>query len=76
MVVEYKDAPEPQKTALNWEEQGLVDEAAVKTGSAFDLGGGLTATVDWEVKTINGGSFVAAGGSDFVSYEQGYKRTR
>ena len=69
LVVEYK---EPSKTKLAWEDQGLVDEAAVKSGSSFDLGGGLTATVNWDIKT-NGGNFVAAGGNDFVSYESRQK---
>ena len=61
--------PQPTKGKLVWEEQGLVDEAAVVKDSVFELGGGLTATIDWYIKS-NGGSFVANGGQDFVSYEQ------
>ena len=74
LVVEYKEntPTEPSKTELAWEDQGLVDEAAVATGSSFDFGGGLTATVNWEINT-NGGNFVAAGGDDFVSYESRQK---
>ncbi|MGK7953591.1 MAG: DNRLRE domain-containing protein [Xenococcaceae cyanobacterium] len=74
LVVEYKENTpvDPAKTELAWEDQNLVDEAAVTSGTSFNLGGGLTATVNWETQT-NGGSFIAAKGSDFVSYEQGTK---
>lgn len=60
--------PEPQKTNLVWENQNLVNDASVKSGSTFNLGSDLTATVDWDVKT-NGGTFVPDGGNDFVSYK-------
>ena len=70
--LDYLEEHQSTKTELAWEDQGLVDEAAVASGSSFDLGGGLTATVNWEIKT-NGGNFVAAGGNDFVSYESRQK---
>lgn len=60
--------PGPQKTDLVWENQNLVNDASVKSGSIFNLGSDLTATVDWDVKT-NGGTFVPDGGNDFVSYK-------
>ncbi|MGK7916201.1 MAG: M10 family metallopeptidase [Prochloraceae cyanobacterium] len=62
----------PRQTDLVWENQGLVDEAAVSSGSRFNFGGDLSATVDWSIQT-NGGSFVPYAGNDFVSYESGTK---
>ncbi len=62
--------PEPTKIDLVWEDQGLLDEAAVPTGSSFNLSDGSTVTVDWNIQT-DGGSFVPKGGDDFVSYESG-----
>ena len=68
--LDYLEEHQSKKTELSWEDRGLVDEAAIVSGSSFDLGGGLTATVAWETKT-NGGKFIAASGNDFVSYEKG-----
>ena len=62
--------PNPTNQSLVWEEQNLRDESAVATGTKFNLGNGLTATVNWQVFT-DGGDFVAYGGEDFVSYESG-----
>ncbi|MCG8366250.1 MAG: hypothetical protein MJA27_23305 [Pseudanabaenales cyanobacterium] len=61
--------PTPGPTSLIWENLGLKDEAAVLSGSEFDLGSGLTATIDWNTQ-IDRGSFVPHGGDDFVSYER------
>lgn len=63
---------------LIWENQGLVDEAAVASGSTFTYNG-ATLTVTWST-TTDGGSFTnyasgggtnnsVGGGSDFLSYE-------
>ena len=62
--------PTPTNGKLVWEEQGLTDENAVATGSKFDLGNGVNATVNWQIVT-DGGNFVPSGGKDFVSYESG-----
>ena len=62
----------PGQTSLVWEDLGLKDEAAVVSGSKFDLDSGLRATIDWNTQ-INGGNFVHAGGKDFVSYERGMR---
>ena len=64
--------PNPGPTSLIWENLGLTDEAAVVSGSKFDLGSGLTATIDWNTQ-IDGGSFVPVGGNDFVSFESGLR---
>ncbi|VEP17567.1 conserved hypothetical protein [Hyella patelloides LEGE 07179] len=59
-----------QDEALVWENWNLQDESAVATGSQFNLGNGITATVDWQINT-DGGNFVAHSGADFVSYDSG-----
>ena len=60
-----------QSQNLVWENQGLTDENAVTSGSIFsDPANEVTVTTSWST-TTNGGSFVAYGGSDFVSYESG-----
>ena len=82
--LDYLEEHQSNQTKLAWETQGLLDEAAVAPNSSFELGGGLTATVDWETETKDSsfvatgdaaegkdGTFVAAGGNDFVSYEKG-----
>ncbi|MDJ0589103.1 MAG: hypothetical protein QNJ72_03780 [Pleurocapsa sp. MO_226.B13] len=66
------DPPQPTTTDLVWEEQGLIDESAVATGSSFNLSDGTTVTVNWEIET-NGGDFVPKGGDDFVSYDDGLR---
>lgn len=62
--------PTPTNGSLVWEEQGLRDESAVATGSSFDVGNGVTATVNWQIVNESG-SFVAHAGEDFVSYDSG-----
>ncbi len=62
--------PGPQATELKWEAQGLNDEAAIKSGTVFDLSGGLTTTVNWQVIT-DGGSFIPYAGQDYVSFDSG-----
>ena len=62
--------PTPQNGNLVWEKQGLRDESAVATGTNFNLSNSVNATVNWEIIT-DGGSFVAFGGEDYVSYESG-----
>ena len=62
--------PNPVNGSLVWENQNLTDEIAVATGTQFNLGNGVTATVNWQIIT-DGGSFVAHAGQDFVSYESG-----
>ncbi len=63
-------APTYKDGALVWENLNLPDESAVATGSQWNLGNGVTVTVNWQIIT-DGGSFVPHGGEDFVSYERG-----
>lgn len=54
---------------IDWAAQGVADEAAFPTN--FNVSSaGVTATVNWSTVT-DGGSFIAASGADFVSYESG-----
>ncbi|MDJ0536085.1 MAG: M10 family metallopeptidase [Xenococcaceae cyanobacterium MO_207.B15] len=66
------DPTPPDPTTINgaliWENQNLQDESAVAPGSQFNLGNGVTATVNWQIIT-DGGNFVPYGGEDFVSYD-------
>lgn len=57
------------QSTLKWEDQGLTDENAVASGTQFTIDG-IDVTVNWST-TTDGGSFVAFGGNDFVSYESG-----
>ncbi|MGK7937440.1 MAG: M10 family metallopeptidase [Xenococcaceae cyanobacterium] len=60
--------PNPVNGSLVWEDQGLTDESAVAKGTKFNLGNGVTATVDWKIVT-DGGNFNPYGGQDYVSFD-------
>ncbi|HMK08555.1 MAG TPA: GEVED domain-containing protein, partial [Anaerolineales bacterium] len=56
--------------SITWTSYGLVDEAAVASGSVFaDTSGFVNLTVTWSTTVSGAGSFVAYEGADFVSYE-------
>jgi uncharacterized repeat protein (TIGR01451 family) len=55
--------------ALNWSGLGLADEDGIPTGST-QTSAGVGMTVTWSTVT-DGGSFIAASGLDFVSYDSG-----
>ena len=58
-----------QTTTFTWASLGLSDEQAVPSGSMMTSSdGSTTVTVTWTTQT-DGGSFVAAGGNDFLSFE-------
>ncbi|MEM8963678.1 MAG: GEVED domain-containing protein, partial [Acidobacteriota bacterium] len=58
-----------QTSTIGWDELGIADEAAIPTGTTFS-DGGTEMTITWSTVT-DGGSFVAAFGADFLSYEAG-----
>nr|MDJ0649632.1 hypothetical protein [Xenococcaceae cyanobacterium MO_188.B19] len=62
--------PLPTNTNLIWESQNLVDESAIKSGTAFNLDNNFAVTVNCEIIT-DGGNFAPHGGEDFVSYDSG-----
>ena len=70
--LDYLADNQSARTKFVWENQGLIDETAVKTGSSFNLNDGSTVTINWNTET-DGGSFVPKGGNDFVSYEEGLR---
>ena len=69
-ITDDDPTPTPIDKALVWENLSFSDEDAVATGSTFNLGDGVTATVNWQIIT-DGGTFVPYGGEDFVSYDSG-----
>lgn len=62
-----------QTTCFNWENLGFTDEEAIPSGTTF-IQDGVTVTVTWSTVT-DGGTFVAASGNDFVSFEAGTQGT-
>ena len=57
--------------SIIWQDQSLTDENKISSGSTFsDPSATVTVTLTWSIST-DGGSFIAFGGSDFVSYESG-----
>lgn len=54
---------------LDWSAQGFVDEAATPRNFTV-ASGGINANVTWRTIT-DGGSFIPAGGADYISYEAG-----
>ncbi|MDJ0636835.1 MAG: M10 family metallopeptidase [Xenococcaceae cyanobacterium MO_188.B29] len=64
------DNPTPTNGSLVWENQGLSDERSVATGTQFNLGNGVTATVKWQTITTDGGTFaVHDREQDYVTYD-------
>ena len=61
--------PTPTNGSLVWENQGLTDESAVATGTQFNLGNGVTATVNWQIITDGGTFAIHDREQDYVTYD-------